>query len=341
MSELLTSDARTLEARPEGPTRLPRWAPAVIAVALLAVAVVAFREAGSGRIPWLTNFVLVFVSLLVQAFPFVLLGALVSAGIEVFVPAIALRRLDRLPRFLQLPVAALSGLAFPLCECGSVPVARRLAAKGLRPSAAVAFMLASPVINPIVIVSTAVAYRGRDHMLLIVLGRFGLGLVAAVAVGWVFGTRSRQQLLRKMPAEYQEHDGHASQASFFEHFAADALFMGRFLVVGAALAGVVQTFAPPSFVTSVAGTPVIDILAMMALAGLLSLCSESDAFVAASFIQFSPAAQLAFLVFGPLFNLKLAALYAGTFSRGFVRTVFVLAVAVVLVGALWVEAFVR
>jgi hypothetical protein len=231
-------------------------------------------------------------------------------------------------------------LAFPLCECGSVPVARRLAAKGLRPSAAVTFMLAAPVINPIVIVSTAVAYRGRDHALLIVLGRFGLGLVTAVAVGWVFAARRGRETLRVAPPESIAHPD-ASRASFFEHFASDTLFMGRFLVIGAAMAGLVQTLVPPSFITSVAGTPVVDLLAMMGLAAILSLCSESDAFVAASFVQFTPAAQLAFLLMGPMFNLKLGTLYAGTFSRGFVRTVLVVVVSVVLVGTLWIEALVR
>ncbi|MGZ4153379.1 MAG: permease, partial [Actinomycetota bacterium] len=99
----------------------------------------------------------IFGSLLIQALPFVLIGALASAAIEVFVPISTLERLAELPRPLQLPAAGLAGIAFPICECGSVPVARRLAAKGLAPSAAVTFMLAAPVVNPVVIASTFVA----------------------------------------------------------------------------------------------------------------------------------------------------------------------------------------
>jgi uncharacterized membrane protein YraQ (UPF0718 family) len=234
-------------------------------------------------------------------------------------------------------------MAFPLCECGSVPVARRLAAKGLSPAAAVTFMLAAPVVNPIVLVSTAIAYRGRTIMPLMVVGRFALGLAAAIAVGWVLGSRSRKDLLRTRNDEIERRDdGRRSRGqSFFVHFAADTVFMGRFLVIGAAVAATVQTFVPQSFISSLANTPVLDLLAMMALAGILSLCSESDAFVAASFVQFGAGAQLAFLLFGPMLNLKLGALYAGTFSRGFVRTLFVVVVAVVLGGTLWIEAVVR
>jgi uncharacterized membrane protein YraQ (UPF0718 family) len=87
----------------------------------------------------------------------------------------------------------------------------------------------------------------------------------------------------------------------------------------------------------VAETPVLGIAAMMALAALLSLCSESDAFVAASFTPFGPSAQLAFLVFGPMVDLKLATLYAGTFRRGFATTIIVAAFATTLVAAMWLQ----
>jgi uncharacterized membrane protein YraQ (UPF0718 family) len=108
-------------------------------------------------------------------------------------------------------------------------------------------------------------------------------------------------------------------------------------VMGAAIAAAVQTFVPQSVIGRVAGTPVVDLVAMMALAFLLSLCSESDAFVAASFVQFGPAAQLAFLVFGPMVDLKLGALYMGTYSKGFLRTVIFTVGAVTLAGTMWIK----
>jgi uncharacterized membrane protein YraQ (UPF0718 family) len=232
-------------------------------------------------------------------------------------------------------------MAFPVCECGSVPVARRLAAKGLAPSAAVTFMLAAPILNPIVIISTMVAYRGRDILWQMVLGRAGLGLICAVAVGWVIGNKSKEDLLRPRPGDDGEHVHAGNRVSaFFSHLTGDFLFMGRYLVFGAMVAGAMQTFVPQSFIGAVAGTPILDLLAMMLLAFVLSLCSESDAFVAASFVQFGVGAQLAFLVFGPMVDTKLGFLYRGTFNRGFLRTVVLVVGAVTLAGTLWLEVVV-
>ncbi len=160
------------------PLPRPTGSRAPVAMVVLALAALAagLQLADPSRIPALQNFILVFSSLLIEAVPFVLLGALVSALIEVFVPATVFEKLTALPRPLQLPASALAGFAFPVCECGSVPVARRLAAKGLAPSAAVTFMLAAPILNPVVIASTFVAYRGRESLWAMVLGRAGLGL---------------------------------------------------------------------------------------------------------------------------------------------------------------------
>src|ERR687896_2693180 len=162
----------------------------------IALLVAILRLADAGGIPQIQNFLLVFSSLLIEALPFILLGAVVSAAIEVFISARVFDRLAGLPRPLQLPAAGMAGFAFPVCECGSVPVARRLARKGLSPAAAVAFMLAAPILNPVVIASTFVAYRGREFMWPMVFGRVGLGLVTAIAVGWVVGDKTKEQLLQ-------------------------------------------------------------------------------------------------------------------------------------------------
>jgi hypothetical protein len=113
--------------------------------------------------------------------------------------------------------------------------------------------------------------------------------------------------------------------------------MAKFIVIGAAAAATVQTFVPQSIVDGVAQAPVIGIAAMMGLAFLLSLCSESDAFVAASFVQFGAASQLSFLVFGPMVDMKLVALYMGIFSRGFARMVVIVTGAVTLAACLWLQ----
>jgi uncharacterized membrane protein YraQ (UPF0718 family) len=313
---------------------------AVSVAVLLIVAALGLRLADPQRVAWVRTFLVIFGSLLIQALPFVMLGALAASLVEVFVPIGTLEKLGRLRRPLQLPAAALAGLAFPICECGSVPVARRLAQRGLMPSAAVTFMLAAPVINPVVIASTFFAYRGRSTLWTMVGGRFALGLIVAIAVGWVAGSRSKDDLFKPNPEEAHEHltelgRPEARWRRFFVHLGNDFLFMGRYLILGAAIAAAVQTFLPTSVLDGLAGTTVLSLVLMMGLAAVMSLCSESDAFVAASFVQFGPSAQLAFLVFGPMVDLKLIALYAGTFRRGFVRTVVVGVAATTLVGTLW------
>jgi uncharacterized membrane protein YraQ (UPF0718 family) len=319
--------------------RMPAWRNGIIAVAGLLGLGAVLHFSAPQQVAGLQNFLLVFNSLLLEAMPFILLGAVVSGVIEVFVPSTAFDKLVKLPHSLQLPAAGLAGFAFPVCDCGSVPVARRLAKKGLTPAAAVTFMLAAPILNPIVIASTIVAYRGRSFLWPMVFGRIGLGLITAIAVGWVVGDKTRDELLRpNRPDEHDHDDDHGPKwAALFGHISGDFLFMGRYLVLGAAVAAALQTFVPQSLIGSVADTPVVNILAMMALASMLSLCSESDAFVAASFVQFGLGSQLAFLCFGPMVDMKLGFLYAGTFSPKFFRTVAIVVGAITLVGTLWVQ----
>ena len=339
--------------------RTALWVVLTLVVAAAAMYVSGSFSSGAGA-----NFLVIFTSLLVGAVPLVMLGALVAAIIGTFVPASAFERISRLPEPIQIPVAGLAGFAFPVCECGSVPVARRLVDRGLLPSAAVTFMLAAPILNPIVVLSTYVAYRGRDVMWPMVLGRAGLGFMAAMVVGWVLGSRNRDTFLRADRAHSDDcgcsdcgescgcshhhdhsehsHSGHdhdpgSKLSSFFGYFAGDFAYMGRFLIIGAAVAALLQTAVPQSVLANVAGIPVLSLLAMMLLAFALSLCSESDAFVAASFVQFGVGSQLAFLVFGPMMDAKLAFLYRATFSKGFLRTVVAVVATVTLVGTLWIE----
>ncbi len=334
-------------ATTESPAR--PFAPSAVAVggSLVAAAVVAVRLAGVGGHSLVQSFVVVFTSIVVEALPFILLGALVAAGIEVFVPQNAFDRVARFPLGLQLPAAALGGFAFPVCECGSVPVARRLIARGMHPASGLAFMLAAPILNPIVLASTVIAYRGLGLSLQMAAGRVLLGLALAVLAGWALGGDSAADLLKERPGEPAPGLQHsvlrapARSAAFADHLASDFFFMGSFVVAGAALAASLQTVVPQSLVAGVARTPVVGSLALMGIAFVLSLCSEADAFVAVSFTQFPIGAQLAFLVFGPAVDAKLALLYGASFRGHFVGRLLVVAVPVVLAGSLWFEALVR
>lgn len=253
----------------------------------------------------------VFVAITVQALPFLALGVLVSGAVAALVPTSTLARL--LPRgtLLAVPAAAVAGTALPGCECASVPIAGRLTARGVPPPAALAFMLAAPAVNPVVLVATAVAFPGQPRM---VLARFLASLLTSVAVGLLW-SRSRQHLVERVRQRLAS-DGPLWQA-FTEAARRDLYDAGGWLVVGAAAAATLQVVVPRSALLAVAHQPALAAPALGVLAVLLAICSEADAFVAASLREFSLTARLVFLVVGPAVDVKLIAMQSGVFGRRF------------------------
>jgi hypothetical protein len=248
--------------------------------------------------PAIANWATVFVAITVQAMPFLVLGVSVSALVAALVPAGLLPRL--LPRrpALAVPTAAAAGVALPGCECGSVPIADRLVAQGAPPPAALAFLLSAPAINPVVLVATAVAFPGRPA---VVLARFIASLATATVVGLLWARRGRDDLIDRTRQRHRH----------------DLLHAGGFLIVGAATAATLQTVVPRSALDAVAGAGLLSVLALAGLAVAMAICSEADAFIAASLTGFSLTARLAFMVVGPMVDVKLIALQAGTFGRRF------------------------
>jgi uncharacterized protein len=309
---------------------------ALAVAAFAALVVVGGRLAQADSVAEISTFTVIFASIAVEALPFVLLGALMSALIEVFVSDRVFERVSALPLRLQVPGLALCGMAMPVCECGSVPVARRLILRGVHPGAGVAFMLAAPILNPVVLFSTAVAYSGQDAVLM-VGARACLGLVLATAAGLLIARMGAGRLLSRPDAHQHDH-GAGRVQRVMDHLSSDFFFMGKFVVAGAALAAALQTLVPQEVFTGVLTTPLVGAGLLMAFAFLLSLCSEADAFVAISFVQFPIGAQLAFLVFGPVLDIKLSLLYAATFGWGFVLRLAVIAIPIVLAGSMLVQA---
>ncbi|WP_188196191.1 permease [Nonomuraea sp. SYSU D8015] len=277
--------------------------------------------------PALRTWATVFVAVCVQAIPFLVFGVALSAAITAFVPASFWTR--ALPRrtYAAVPVAGVAGAVLPGCECASVPVASGLMARGVAAPAALAFLLASPAINPVVLAATAVAFPGEPSM---VAARFAASLAVAVLAGWIwarFGRAAWSPAPRRPAAP-----GQGRWAAFLDAMCHDLLHAGGYLVVGALAAATLNVVIPREWLTALGGVPVVSVLVLALLAVLLSICSEADAFVAASLTAFSPTAKLAFLVVGPIVDLKLIALHTGTFGRAFARRfvplVLVLAIAV-------------
>lgn len=257
----------------------------------------------------------VFVAICVQALPFLVLGVLLSGAIAAFVPARALRRV--LPRrgSAAVGVAGASGVVLAGCECASVPVARRLIGQGVAPAAALAFLLAAPAVNPIVLVSTAVAFPGEPAM---VAARFAGSLATALIMGWLWLRWGKlewiaERALRRLP----DTAGRERWRVFAETARADLVDAGGFLVLGALVAAAFGVLIPGDWFAALGSQIVLGVVVMAVLAVVLSLCSEADAFVAASLSALPLLPRLVFLVVGPAIDAKLFALHAGTFGRAF------------------------
>ncbi|MEZ4711980.1 MAG: permease [Caldilineaceae bacterium] len=271
------------------------------------------------------TFVTIFLGIFIEAVPFLLAGSIVSGFIAVFVDQQMLARyLPRQPIWATLVGAGL-GIVFPVCECGVVPVTRRLYEKGLPMSMGIAFLLAAPVINPVVIVSTYAAFGWGT----VLIGRVLLSLVIAFLVGLVFYRAALHETL--LPdVEHAHHAAHAHSCAApgqanplgariwrsLRTAGDDFMDMARYLIIGSMLAAAMQTIVPQAALITVGQGPVVSVLAMQALAFVLSVCSTVDAFLALAFTQtFTSGSILAFLVFGPMVDIKSALMFTGVFQK--------------------------
>ena len=245
-------------------------------------------------------FLTIFQGIFIEALPFLVLGALASGFLAVYMKP------DFLPRFLpRNPIlgvltGGLIGMIYPVCECGAVPVVRRLYQKGMTPAAGISFLLASPVLNIIVIFSTAQAF-GWGEM---VLARVIMCYLTAVVTGLVFSRLDPKDIvLPNVTSNPHDHTRMRwNDVPFWKAMALagdEFMDMVRYLIVGALAATLAQVLIPQSFFLSWAKGPVLSVVALGTLAFTLSLCSNVDAFVALGFASFfAPGALLAFLVFG-------------------------------------------
>ncbi len=302
----------------------------------------------------------IFQSVLLEAFPFVLVGVLVSALIEVFIDQDTIHRLLPKNRLISLVAACLLGLLFPLCECGIIPVVRRLINKGVPISAGIAFMLAAPIVNPVVIASTSMAFAHQPTMIVHrILGGFLVALTIGLVLEAIYGNRKSQQLLLQRSHgsnaghhhhgfghaqdnhhhhgsdhRHNDHHGHGyapthhrgggggllQKTGFVLSHACDEFFStGQFLILGAFLAASLQSVLSHRVLDALGQHPLGSRLSMMGLAYGLSLCSEADAFVASTFTHsFLPGAVLAFLLLGPMLDIKNTLMLLGNFTTRFV-----------------------
>ncbi len=313
--------AQAVKASPPLSTELAFCLEISLLVAVTFVAILGRTPSWRGAVD---NIAINFLAVILEALPFMLLGSLAGGLIEVFVPASLVDRALRRRPLRAIFVAGALGFIVPVCECAIVPVVRRLLGKGVPLGAAIAFLLAGPIVNPLVLWSTAVAYR---YDWLVVALRLGCGYVIAVAIG--LATRqvfARQEVLVGQAAtsagccacgDDAAHDSLTGRLRHALQHAADDFFaVGRFLVIGAFVAAVLRSSLSLDTFTLLAADPWLAIVAMMVLAVLLNLCSEADAFIAATFRDLLPlSAQMAFMVLGPMLDIKLLLMYLAVFRK--------------------------
>lgn len=313
----------------------------------------------------LQTFVTIFLSIFIEAAPFLLAGSIVSGLLEVYVDKDMIYRfIPRNPVTAALMGGAL-GIIFPVCECGVVPVTRRLYQKGLPVSMGIAFMLAAPVVNPVVIASTYAAFGWSS----ILLGRLLFTFLIASFIGLLFYFAKPKDIFlpeqerafnegqhHDHDHEHSEHSEHCehcqhdhapapSGSRFWEAMGLagdDFVDMARYLIVGSMLAAAMQTLVPQPVLLALGDGAITSIVAMMVLAFVLSVCSTVDAFLALAFVNsFPPAAILAFLVFGPMVDIKSALMFLGVFNRRTVLYLILLPLMATLALAVYLNLNVR
>ncbi|MFF8186835.1 permease [Microbacterium sp. NPDC016588] len=255
-------------------------------------------------------------SVLIESLPFVVLGVLLSIIVQVWVPPGAIERwMPRAP-WARRAVLSLLGMLIPVCECGNVPFARGLLMRGFRVSDTLTFLVAAPIVNPIVIISTHAAFGFSDGIL---VARLVGGFLIANLIGWLYSRHPdpdkllTERFLETCEIVVQERGGRGRRS--LAQFVVELRSVMPALIIGSMVAGAVQVLIPRSALLAIGSDPALSIAAMMVLAVVVSLCSNVDAFFALSFAStFTPGSIVAFLVVGPVVDLKMYALLRTTFT---------------------------
>ena len=326
----------------------------------------------------LFDFLKLFSTILWEAMPYIVLGAVVAGILEEFLPQEFITRVLPSSAVPAVMIGSVLGLLFPMCECGIVVVMRRLLRKGVPLSSCIAYMLSGPIINLIVIYSTWVAFK--DHKIgdrslgyEMVGLRVGLAFVVASITGFVVHVVHRRYgnaallnplavptpatvlapptaAVRKYPNSPEESVGAGGNGSYgYSEPAPRPTLFSRignisstalhdfvditvFLIIGALLAALAQSYIPAPEIERISREqPLLAIPTMMLLAFLMCLCSEADAFVAASFTKMHLSAKLGFLVLGPMLDIKLLLMFTRVFRPRLIATIVACVVVLTLV----------
>ncbi|MCC9883770.1 permease, partial [Streptococcus agalactiae] len=249
----------------------------------------------------------IFISIIIEALPFVLLGTILSGIIEVFITPDIVNKFLPKNKFLRVLFGTFVGFVFPSCECGIIPIINRFLEKKVPSYTAVPFLATAPIINPIVLFATYSAFGNSIRFLIL---RFVGASIVAIALGVMLAFLVDDNILKEdaKPTHFHDYSDKKWYQKIFlalAHAIDEFFDTGRYLVFGTLIASAMQIYLPTRVLTTIGHSPITAILVMMLLAFILSLCSEADAFIGASLLStFGIAPVMAFLLIGPMIDIK-------------------------------------
>ncbi|MBU5365701.1 permease [Enterococcus devriesei] len=284
----------------------------------------------------------IFLSIVIEAIPFVLLGCIISGALQVFLTPERVQKILPKNKLLAILVGSFLGFFFPSCECGIVPIITQFIKKGVPEHTAFAFMVTAPIINPIVLFSTFIAFGNSwKFAFLRALGSFIVALIIGSWIAYINHSPILKADLQPHTEEHHEH-GETRKHSFSQNIwsvlvhGIDEFFdTGRYLIIGALIASSMQVYLPTQFMLQLTSSKIVGVLVMLVLAFTMSLCSEADAFVGSSLLSlFGTNAIVAFLVFGPMVDIKNLMMMKRSFHGKFIVQLIALISVIVTVYAL-------
>ncbi|HEN6845792.1 TPA: permease [Streptococcus agalactiae] len=263
----------------------------------------------------------IFISIIIEALPFVLLGTILSGIIEVFITPDIVNKFLPKNKFLRVLFGTFVGFVFPSCECGIIPIINRFLEKKVPSYTAVPFLATAPIINPIVLFATYSAFGNSIRFLIL---RFVGATIVAIALGVMLAFLVDDNILKEdaKPTHFHDYSDKKWYQKIFlalAHAIDEFFDTGRYLVFGTLIASAMQIYLPTRVLTTIGHSPVTAILVMMLLAFILSLCSEADAFIGASLLStFGIAPVMAFLLIGPMIDIKNLMMMVNSFKTRFI-----------------------
>ncbi len=276
------------------------------------------------------TFTTIFTGILVEALPFIMIGLFVSSILHVVIPSELILKIFPKNKFLAIIVASLAGLFFPVCDCAVIPVARRLIKKGVDVPVAITYMIASPIVDPVVIMATLYAFAGDIRFAAL---RVFLGLLVAIIIGNIMlATKENQSIVIDsltpqtcdcgFCSEDELEEAPSKIRGVFRHVETEFFSIMKFIIIGAAVSGLIHTYIPQSFLINLSENQILSVIILMIAAYLMSMCATSDAFVGRSFINaFGMLPVTGFLVFGPIMDLKNTLVMSSMYTKRFVLKV--------------------